>query len=80
DRFLVTAEAYDIEAILVFNKIDTFDDGMLDEQLYLQFIYDRIGYKCLRISSTENKGIDKLIEEMKGNVCMFSGHSGVGKS
>ncbi|MCR5861531.1 ribosome small subunit-dependent GTPase A [Flavobacterium sp. J372] len=80
DRFLVTAEAYGIEAILVFNKIDTFDDTMLDEQLYLQFIYDRIGYKCLRISSTEHKGIDKLIEEMKGNVCMFSGHSGVGKS
>lgn len=80
DRFLVTAEAYGIEAILVFNKIDTFDDIMLNEQLYLQFIYDRIGYKCLRISSTEHKGIDKLIEEMKGNVCMFSGHSGVGKS
>lgn len=80
DRFLVTAEAYGIEAILVFNKIDTFDDAMLDEQLYLQYIYDRIGYKCLRISSTEHKGIDKLIEEMKGNVCMFSGHSGVGKS
>ncbi|MGV3461299.1 MAG: ribosome small subunit-dependent GTPase A [Flavobacterium sp.] len=80
DRFLVTAEAYDIEAIVVFNKIDTFDDGMLDEQLYLQFIYDRIGYKCLRMSTTEHKGIDKLIEEMKGNVCMFSGHSGVGKS
>jgi ribosome biogenesis GTPase len=80
DRFLVTAEAYDIEAILVFNKIDTFDDHMLDEQLYLQYIYDKIGYKCLRISSTEHKGIDKLMEEMKGNVSMFSGHSGVGKS
>lgn len=80
DRFLVTAEAYDIEAIIVFNKIDTFDDAMLDEQLYLQYIYNRIGYKCLRISSTEHKGIDKLIEEMKGNICMFSGHSGVGKS
>lgn len=80
DRFLVTAEAYGIEAIIVFNKIDTFDDAMLDEQLYLQFIYDRIGYKCLRISSTAHKGIDKLIEEMTGNVCMFSGHSGVGKS
>jgi ribosome biogenesis GTPase / thiamine phosphate phosphatase len=80
DRFLVTAEAYDIEAIIVFNKIDTFDDVMLDEQLYLQYIYERIGYICLRISSAAHKGIDKLIEEMKGNTCMFSGHSGVGKS
>ena len=35
DRFLVTAEAYGIEAVIVFNKIDTFDDSTLDEQLYL---------------------------------------------
>ncbi|MEL1243666.1 ribosome small subunit-dependent GTPase A [Flavobacterium sp. DGU11] len=80
DRFLVTAEAYRIEAILVFNKIDTYDDAMLDEQLFLQFVYNRIGYKCLRISSTEGKGIDALKAEMTGNVSMFSGHSGVGKS
>lgn len=80
DRFLVTAEAYGIEAILIFNKIDTFDDATLDEQLYLQHIYENIGYKCLRISSTEGKGIDKLKEMMIGKVSMFSGHSGVGKS
>ena len=80
DRFLVTAEAYGIEAILIFNKIDTLDDNTLDEQLYLQHIYTEIGYKCLRISSTENKGVDKLKEMMIGKVSMFSGHSGVGKS
>src|SRR5690606_6028699 len=50
------------------------------EQLYLQYIYTTIGYKCLRVSATENKGIDELKELMKGNVNMFSGHSGVGKS
>ena len=80
DRFLVTAEAYGIEAILVFNKIDTFDDAMLDEQLYLQYVYSNIGYKCLRVSSTQKKGIDELKAEMKDCVSMFSGHSGVGKS
>ncbi|WP_343704809.1 ribosome small subunit-dependent GTPase A [Flavobacterium sp.] len=80
DRFLVTAEAYGIEAILVFNKIDTLTEQTLDDQLYLQHIYKEIGYKCLRISSTENKGIDKLKEMMIGKVSMFSGHSGVGKS
>ena len=80
DRFLVTAEAYGIEAILVFNKIDTLTDQTLDDQLYLQHIYQEIGYKCLRISSTESKGVDKLKEMMIGKVSMFSGHSGVGKS
>ncbi|MBZ4044756.1 ribosome small subunit-dependent GTPase A [Flavobacterium hibisci] len=80
DRFLVTAEAYGIEAILIFNKIDTLTEQTLDDQLYLQHIYSEIGYKCLRISSTENKGVDKLKEMMIGKVSMFSGHSGVGKS
>lgn len=80
DRFLVTAEAYGIEAILVFNKIDTLDEVTLDEQLFLQHTYQEIGYKCLRISSTENKGVDQLKEMMVGKVSMFSGHSGVGKS
>lgn len=80
DRFLVTAKAYGIEAILIFNKIDTFDDTTLDEQLYLQHTYEQIGYKCLRVSATDNKGVSELMDLMKGKVSMFSGHSGVGKS
>ena len=80
DRFLVTAKAYGIEAILIFNKIDTFDEATLDEQLYLQHTYQEIGYKCLRVSATDNKGISELMDLMKGKVSMFSGHSGVGKS
>jgi ribosome biogenesis GTPase len=80
DRFLVTAEAYGIEAVLVFNKIDTFDDAMTDEQLYLQYIYSEIGYKFLKVSAIEKKGLDELKGMMIGKVSMFSGHSGVGKS
>ena len=80
DRFLVTAEAYGIEAVLVFNKIDTFDEAMVEEQLYLQYIYSQIGYKFLKVSALENKGLDELKQMMIGKVSMFSGHSGVGKS
>ncbi|HEX8268363.1 MAG TPA: ribosome small subunit-dependent GTPase A [Flavobacterium sp.] len=80
DRFLVTAEAYKIETILIFNKIDTYTEAMIDEQLYLQHIYQEIGYKCLRVSSTEMKGVEQLKDMMIGKVSMFSGHSGVGKS
>lgn len=80
DRFLVTAEAYRIDTILVFNKIDTLDEATLDEQLYMQYVYEQIGYKCLRVSSTEGVGIEELKEIMKAKTTMFSGHSGVGKS
>lgn len=80
DRFLVTAEAYGIEAILVFNKIDTLNETSLEEQLYLQAIYSEIGYQCLRVSAIEGKGIETLKDLMRNRVSMFSGHSGVGKS
>ena len=62
DRFLVAAEAYGIEAVLVFNKVDTFDEATLDDQLYLQAIYSEIGYQCLRVSAKEGKGISELKE------------------
>lgn len=80
DRLLVTAEAYDIEAVLIFNKIDTLDEVTLDEQLYLQHVYTSIGYPCIRVSATEDKGLEDLKELMKGKTSMFTGHSGVGKS
>ncbi len=80
DRFLVTAQAYGIEAVLIFNKIDTYDEATQDEQLYLQYVYQKIGYKCLCISAIDGTGINELKTIMHNKVCMFSGHSGVGKS
>ncbi|GHC48607.1 ribosome small subunit-dependent GTPase A [Ulvibacter litoralis] len=80
DRFLVTAEAYEIKAILLFNKIDTYTEDELLEVKYLAALYRDIGYECMGISAITGKNIDKLKEMMKGKVSMFSGHSGVGKS
>lgn len=80
DRLLVTAEAYGIEAVLVFNKVDTFSEETLDDQLFLQYTYEKIGYKCLRVSAATGKGLEALKETMNEKVSMFTGHSGVGKS
>ena len=80
DRFLATAEAYSIEAILVFNKIDTYAIEERAEILYLKDIYEPIGYKCIEVSSIEKTNVDEVKDLMKGKVSMFSGHSGVGKT
>tara|TARA_R110002050_G_scaffold179118_2_gene312362 strand:- start:25253 stop:26206 length:954 start_codon:yes stop_codon:yes gene_type:complete len=80
DRFLVTAEAYHIPAILLFNKIDTYNEEELGEIKYLAATYRNIGYTCIGISSTTGKNIDKVKELMIDKTSMFSGHSGVGKS
>jgi ribosome biogenesis GTPase len=80
DRFLVTAEAYSIEVILVFNKIDTYEIEQKAEILYLKDIYEPIGYKCIEVSATDGTNVDKIKKMMEGKVSMFSGHSGVGKT
>ncbi|MFY0603038.1 MAG: ribosome small subunit-dependent GTPase A [Flavobacteriaceae bacterium] len=80
DRFLVTAEAYSIKAVLIFNKIDSYEIEERAEILYLKDIYEAIGYTCLEVSATEGKNLDQVKELMIGNVSLFAGHSGVGKS
>ena len=80
DRFLVTAEAYDIKTILLFNKVDSYNDDELAEVKYLAMIYRKVGYECIGISAVTGKNIEKVKEVMKGNTCMVSGHSGAGKS
>ena len=80
DRFLVTAEAYQIPAIILFNKIDTYSKLELEEITLLQKTYENIGYSTYLISAIQDEGIEKVKELMQDKVSMFSGHSGVGKS
>ena len=80
DRFLVTCEAYHIEAVLLFNKVDTLNDEEFGEVKYLAEMYREIGYTCIGISAITGKNVDQVKELMLGKTSMFSGHSGVGKS
>ena len=47
DRFLATAEAYSIPAILVFNKIDLYSKKLLEQKQQLEKIYRKIG--CINL-------------------------------
>ena len=80
DRFLVTAEAYSIKTVLLFNKIDTYDEETLNEVRFLAHIYRKIGYECIGVSAKTGKNVDKVKSLMLNKTSMFSGHSGVGKS
>ena len=80
DRFLVTAQAYQIKAVLLFNKMDSYNQEEILEINYLAALYTSIGYECIYISAKTGKNIDKVKQMMLGKVSMFSGHSGVGKS
>ena len=80
DRFLATAEAYDIETVLLFNKTDLMDEKLRSRKKELIEIYEKIGYTCLETSATEGINVDQVKKLMIGKTSMFSGHSGVGKS
>ena len=80
DRFLVTAEAYQIPTILAFNKLDTCTPEQKEEIDTMADIYENIGYTTLKISAKERDNITTIESMMQNKVSMFSGHSGVGKS
>lgn len=80
DRFLVTAEAYDIPAKLIFNKLDLFSDEGLEILQAYKAIYEDIGYPCYEVSALEGTNIDAVQALLKDNITLISGHSGVGKS
>ncbi|WP_445957550.1 ribosome small subunit-dependent GTPase A [Yeosuana sp.] len=80
DRFLVTANAYSVKAVLLFNKIDSYDEETLMEVKYLAHLYRKIGYECISVSAVTGENIEKVKSLMHDKVSMFAGHSGVGKS
>nr|WP_299384939.1 ribosome small subunit-dependent GTPase A [Allomuricauda sp.] len=80
DRFLVTAEAYDIPVVLLFNKMDGYDEDEMVEVDYLIQLYSQIGYTCVEIAAKEGMNVDKVKEMMLDKTSLFAGHSGVGKS
>ena len=80
DRFTVTAEAYHIPVVIVFNKCDLYDDEQNATAEKLMEVYNGIGYQSFMISAKTGQNCDKLEMVMKDKISMFSGHSGVGKS
>ena len=80
DRFLLTSNAYSINTVLLFNKIDLLDNVEKKLLKKLIEIYTNIGYECYEISAKNKYNTDKVQLLMKDKVSMFGGHSGVGKS
>lgn len=80
DRFLITAEAYHIPAVIVFNKADLYKKKELDQFDALKTMYEAIGYKVLLISVEKRIGLEDVNQLLRHKITLLSGHSGVGKS
>lgn len=80
DRYLVTAEAYDIPQVLIFNKTDLLKKKEKAKMEDLIRVYEDLGLKYVRTSATDKTGIEDLKDLLEGKTTLISGHSGVGKS
>lgn len=77
DKQLAFAEFLNIEPIIIVNKID-LDQKTADE---IENIYSKIGYKVIKTNAKQlDINTTEIHNELKNNICAFSGNSGVGKS
>lgn len=80
DRFLVTAEAYDIPVVILYNKIDLYEPADQQYQQRINQMYSALGYPGIAVSAHTGTGLDQIEVLMADKTTLFSGHSGVGKS
>jgi len=79
DRFLVTAEAYSIPSVLIFNKSDLINTSIINKLQCFFDYYESIGYPTL-LTSFRNSIDESIIKIFNKKVSLIGGHSGVGKS
>ncbi|MBP2240084.1 ribosome biogenesis GTPase [Cytobacillus eiseniae] len=80
DRFLVLVEYNRIKPIICITKMDlTSEDQHKQIQMYAED-YKRSGYTVLLTSSETEEGIKELYPYLDGEISVFAGQSGVGKS
>jgi ribosome biogenesis GTPase len=80
DRFLITAEAYRIPAKIIINKTDLYGKEEVEKMNYLETMYSKIGYDCIRLSLQDKINLEPLKLLMKDKISLISGNSGVGKT
>lgn len=80
DRFLATAEAYQVPVTIVINKTDLYTDELAEYYEAIKYLYESIGYEVLGVSATTGDGVDRVRDVILKGITLFSGNSGVGKS
>lgn len=80
DRILVTCEAYDIPAAVVFNKSDLLGQEELEYRNELMAEYGFLGYPALSTNALSGEGTEALRQLLQNRNTLIIGHSGVGKS
>jgi ribosome biogenesis GTPase len=79
DRFLATAEAYRIPAVILINKTDLYGEEEMRQARLIRDVYEKIGYRVLMISATGDENLDEVEDSLHNKTTLISGNSGVGE-
>ena len=74
DKMIAVAEKKGICPIIVINKSDLGDPTELEQ------IYHSTGLECFTVSANDLQSLVPLRQRLAGQICVFAGNSGVGKS
>lgn len=80
DRYLVAAEAQNIQPVLIRNKTDLDTENEISNINQLVHDYKSIGYDVLSVSAKTADGFESLKDYLCNKTAVFVGQSGVGKS
>lgn len=81
DRYLASAEASHVPAVIVITKFDLVRGKKAErEVLDVAQEYTRMGYQVILTSSEEGLGLDELRALLQGKLSTLIGKSGVGKT
>lgn len=80
DRYLVSAAAYHVPAVIILNKQDLYHSKEMNHFREWEMMYKKIGYPVLLASALREEGLEEIRNILKDKTTLFTGHSGVGKS
>jgi len=80
DRFIASAEAYNVPACILINKIDLYTEDEMQYAEALKTLYESIGYPVFMLSALKPDTFDTFKQFLTGKTILISGNSGVGKS
>lgn len=79
DRFIASAEAYRVDVILAFSKIDTYSPAEAGQVRNYAHIYEAIGYRTVSLCCLDPIS-PKIRAMLVGKTTLVAGNSGTGKS
>lgn len=73
DKKLALAEYLNLKSVIAINKKDL----SIEKTEEISKLYQKVGYKTIKINAEIGEGIEELKESLKNNISVLAGKSGV---